>query len=129
MLCGQAYIALYLACVMCRHVPSLTALARQCITSWHRALLGACPVSRSYLLSLTYPQPVAWLCVHCMPMLLGFVFLLRPQVGDTIRIVFRNSLPFGANLFLGGALTQRDSSAPNATVDPGATIDYLWQVS
>ena len=50
------------------------------------------------------------------------------QVGDTIRIVFRNKLPFGANLNLGGALIQRDSSTPNATVDPGATMDYLWQV-
>ena len=53
----------------------------------------------------------------------------RVQVNDTIRVVFRNKLTFGANLFLGGGLIPNDSAKSIAAVDPGATTTYTWQVS
>ena len=54
---------------------------------------------------------------------------LSAQVNDTIKVVFRNGLTFGAaNLFLGGNLIPEDSPKSIAPVAPGTTTTYTWQV-
>ncbi|GFR45215.1 hypothetical protein Agub_g6610 [Astrephomene gubernaculifera] len=57
-------------------------------------------------------------------------------VGDVIRIVFRNNLPFAANMVPTGGLVAWDSptdsnlrSTRTAAVEPGGTTVYYWHVT
>lgn len=80
------------------------------------------------------PRPKEW--EH-----LGFLGpLIRAEVGDTIRVVFKNNLKFPASLHPHGVFYQKDSEgAPyndgvadkdksGAAVPPGATQTYNWLV-
>jgi FtsP/CotA-like multicopper oxidase with cupredoxin domain len=77
------------------------------------------------------PRPKEW--EH-----LGFLGpLVRAEVGDTIKIVFRNNLKFPASLHPHGVFYEKDSEgAPyndgvdpaKKSVAPGATETYTWPV-
>ena len=80
------------------------------------------------------PRPAEW--EH-----LGFLGpLLRAQVGDTIKVVFRNNVNFPASLHPHGVFYNKDSEgAPyedetvdrdkaDDTVPPGGTHTYVWPV-
>jgi manganese oxidase len=70
---------------------------------------------------------------------LGFLGpLLRAEVGDTIRVVFKNNLTFSVSMHPHGVSYQKDSEGAlyndgmgderNQAVAPGATHTYTWPV-
>lgn len=52
--------------------------------------------------------------------------VIRGAVGDTIRIVFRNALPFPCNLRANADIVTNEKAGSNRAVAPGATRIYLW---
>jgi FtsP/CotA-like multicopper oxidase with cupredoxin domain len=80
------------------------------------------------------PRPPEW--EH-----LGFLGpLIRAQVGDTIRVVFKNNVKFPATIHPHGVLYDKESEGAvyadgttgtnrsDAAVPPGGTRTYLWRV-
>lgn len=64
--------------------------------------------------------------------------VIRAQVGDTIRVVFRNNTPFPASVHPHGVFYKEDdegalydhgrADSPGDSVAPGHTYTYTWQV-
>lgn len=51
------------------------------------------------------------------------------QVGDTLKVVFRNSLPFSVNLVFDGGLIPENEALALAPVLPNKTVTVSYSVS
>lgn len=53
----------------------------------------------------------------------------RLQVGDTLKIVFRNSLAYSVNLVIDAGLIPQDPELALAPVNPNVTVTLVFSVS
>lgn len=51
------------------------------------------------------------------------------QVGDTLKVVFRNGLSFSVNLVFDGGLIPEDEALALAPVQPNTTVTVSYSVS